>query len=84
MEDLDSQLKALLDTSVSSESSQFLESIRGTALSVGATELSDALSGYEIALQQGFEAKLAYDICMDALHRTCKAMKVIERKIPQL
>lgn len=84
VENLDSQLKVLLDKSVSSESSQFLESIRGTALSVGATELSDALSGYETALQQGFEATLAYDICMDALHRTCKAMKVIERKIPQL
>jgi len=79
--DLDKQLQALLDTPPNSETAQFLASVRGTALSVGAVELGETLSNFESAMLSGHEVKLAFIECENVLQKTRSAMKVIDKKI---
>lgn len=80
-EGLEEKLKGLIDSDASSESDQYLSSIRGTALSVGAVDLGRALSEFEQAVHSGASKQIACDRCIATMHRTVEAMRQVEQRI---
>lgn len=81
IDSLSERLDELFTSNASTEADQYLASMRGTAQSVGATELSDAISQFEAAMQNGEQRQFARDHCKSALARTISAMKIVEQRI---